>query len=119
MSNVSYESTSKSVVECRCGIPAALKTLMTEANTGRRFLTCNFYNRETGMCGYNYFKWVDEPMNETSWLKSEIGVQRRSLERLENKCDHIGACSFVASKSSISISHSIFCLQQKGSNHAF
>ncbi|KAK9698018.1 hypothetical protein RND81_08G077100 [Saponaria officinalis] len=89
MSKVSYESTSKPVVECRCGIPAALKTSMTEANTGRRFLTCKFYNPEMGMRGCNYFKWVDEPMNETSWLKSEIGVQRRSLERLENKYDEL------------------------------
>ncbi|KAK9725388.1 hypothetical protein RND81_05G140500 [Saponaria officinalis] len=89
MLNVSYESTSKPVVECRCGIPAALKTSMTEANTRRRFLTCKFYNRETGMRGCNYFKWVDKPMNETSWLKSEIGVQRRSLERLENKYDEL------------------------------
>ncbi|KAK9740330.1 hypothetical protein RND81_03G027100 [Saponaria officinalis] len=89
MSNVSYESTSKPVVKCRCGIPAALKTSMTEANTGRRFLTCKFYNLETGIRGCNYFKWVDEPVNETSCLKLEIGVQKRSLERLENKCDEL------------------------------
>ncbi|KAK9733384.1 hypothetical protein RND81_04G064600 [Saponaria officinalis] len=87
MSNVSYESTSKPVVKCRCGIPAALKTSMTEANTGRRFLTCKFYNPKTVMRGCNYFKWVDEPLNETGLLKFEIEVQKRSLERLENKYD--------------------------------
>ncbi|KAK9664045.1 hypothetical protein RND81_14G015900 [Saponaria officinalis] len=89
MSNLSYESTSRPVVKCRCGIPAALKTSMTEANTGIRFLACKFYNPETGMRGCNYFKWVDEPVNETSCLKLEIGVQKRSLERLEKKCDEL------------------------------
>ncbi|KAK9756034.1 hypothetical protein RND81_01G068400 [Saponaria officinalis] len=87
----SYEFTSRPVVKCRCGIPAALKTSMTEANTGRRFLTCKFYNPETVMRGCNYFKWVDEPINETSWLKSEIGIQKRSLERLENRCDELSS----------------------------
>ncbi|KAK9756211.1 hypothetical protein RND81_01G081200 [Saponaria officinalis] len=37
------------------------------------------------MRGCNYFKWVDEPMNEMSSLKIEIGVQKRSLERWEKK----------------------------------
>ncbi|KAH9623264.1 hypothetical protein KSS87_023120 [Heliosperma pusillum] len=39
------------------------------------------------MRGCNYFKWVDNPMNEVEGLKSEIAEQKMRLERLEDqKC---------------------------------
>ncbi|XP_074271438.1 uncharacterized protein LOC141595372 [Silene latifolia] len=95
MSSGSFESTSRPLVKCRCGIPAALKTSMTVANTGRRFLACKFYNPETSMRGCNFFKWVDEPMNEMTLLKSEIALQKRLEEmnmqimKNENKCNEL------------------------------
>ncbi|KAK9748974.1 hypothetical protein RND81_02G094000 [Saponaria officinalis] len=76
-SNISYTG-----IKCKCGIPCAHRTSWTLRNSGRKFITCKFYNRDSSMCGCGFFIWVDE--DTTGWQRNIINdllTENRSLKR--------------------------------------
>ncbi|KAK9704904.1 hypothetical protein RND81_07G019000 [Saponaria officinalis] len=56
---------------------------MDSTKFGRKFITCKFYNRDSGMRGCGFFIWVEEDYM-TGWQRNIINdllTENRSLKR--------------------------------------